>query len=283
MRKFNRSFNSLVLLSAIAASLVATNVHAESRHHRAESVYQEFRPFADNAPRFAGFFGNLGLGYNMHSGSISYTDRFVSDPASPSVFAPDVSASHSVNQSNISGLLKFGYAYRIGERGYLGLAAFYNLAAEQKLMDVTYQYGAGTNPGKIENTVKQGASFGLMLEPGYLINLQSLAYLNIGVQMDDFKFQTQEINTAEVFPAETDKKPLDYVIGFGYQRQMLTSPKLRNLTWFAEMNYTLGSQIKVEQSGVLKPIVPFPATREETYSFSPTNLQLVLGVNYYFA
>jgi hypothetical protein len=278
MRKFNPSFNSFVLVSALAASLVATNVHAQTHHHRGvESAYQEFRPFADTAPKFAGFFGNLGLGYNMHSGSISYTDTFTPTGA----FSSDVSASQSASKSNISGLLKFGYAWRMGERGYLGIAALYNAAAEQKLMDVTYQYGAGTNPVQIQNTVKQGNSLGLMLEPGYLIDMKSMVYANVGVQMDDFKFQTQEVNGADTEALSTNKKPMNYVVGFGYQRQMLTSPKLRNLTWFAEMNYTMGSKMNVAQSIVPPNVGPTQPARSETYSFSPTNLQLVLGVNYY--
>ena len=278
MRKFNSSFNSFVLLSALAASFVATNVHAQThRHHSVESAYQEFRPFADTAPKFAGFFGNLGLGYNMHSGSISYTDKFTPT----GVFSSDVSASHSASKSNISGLLKFGYAYRMGERGYLGIAALYNAAAEQKLMDVNYQYGAGTNPVMIGNTVKQGNSLGLMLEPGYLIDMKSMVYANIGVQMDDFKFQTQEVNGADTEALSTNKKPMDYILGFGYQRQMLNLPKFRNLTWFAEMNYTMGSKMTVSQSTNISAPTEQRPDRTETYSFSPTNLQLVLGVNYY--
>jgi hypothetical protein len=243
MRKSNSSFHLFVLLSAVIAGMASTNVHAAIHHHvsSSKSVYtsessvsQEFRSFADMAPKFSGFFGNLGIGYNMHSGSITYTDTFL--PAGS--FAPNVSASQSASQSNVSGLIKLGYAFRVSERGYLGLAAIYNLAAEQKLMDVAYQYGAGTNPVKINNTVKQGNSLGFVVQPGYLVDMKSLAYLNVGITMDDFKFQTQEVNGADAVPVATNKKPINYIIGLGYQRQLINLPKLRNLTWFTELKFT---------------------------------------------
>jgi hypothetical protein len=283
MRKFNRSsFNSLVLLSVLGASLVATNVHAESRHHRAESVYQEFRPFAENAPKFSGFYANLGLAYNSIPG-MGYTDTFTPT----GTMASDVNATAS-SSSFISGLIKIGYAYRFGQTGYLGVAGFYNLSATQKTLNATYQYaGVATNPVQISNTVQQSPGYGIMLQPGFLVSPYSLVYANVGAQMTSLKFESQQTNVsgdAAANAVSTNKTAMNYIIGVGYQRQMsfIKSSAARNLMWFTELNYGLG-KTSVSQSitppGGAQPLQP---GRSETYSATPGGLQAVVGISYYF-
>jgi hypothetical protein len=277
MPKFKPNFNFLFLFSVLAVSLVTTQASAATHRHHNYNTYQEWSPFTENAPKFSGFFGSLGLGYNMNSGTINYTDVFT--PVGN--FASNVNASQSVNQNNISGLIKLGYAYRIGEKGYLGVAGFYNLTAPINLMDVTYQYGAGGNPGTIENIVTQSSGYGLLLEPGYLLTPYSLLYANVGLGWTNYAFDTTVQNAADSDPISTNKSASSYILGLGYQHQITSSPKARNLTWFAEVNYVMGSQLSISQSNNGSALTPLLPQRTETYTFTPKAIQLVLGLNYY--
>lgn len=282
MRKFSPFFSSLILVSAVAAALVTTNVHAAVHHgHNVENAYQEFRPFAENTPKFSGIYANLGLAYNMAPG-VSYTDTFTPT----GLMNSDVDAKSS-GGNFVSGLIKLGYAFRMGQTGYLGVAGFYNLSAQQKPLNTTYQYAqAASSPVTISNTVTQNPGYGLMLQPGIIVTPYSLVYANVGLQMSSVKFATQQnaVDPSVANPLSTTQSVNSYILGVGYQHQMsfIKAREARNLMWFAELNYGLGSKVSVAQKVTPPEVTPLTPARDETYSFTPGAVQVAVGINYYF-
>lgn len=281
MRKLSPFFNSLIVAGALLSIVTTSTVQAATHHHNSMTFSAPtFSPFAESAPKFSGFFANLGLAFNMLPG-VAYTDKFTPT----GVMASDVDTKASAT-NYISGLIKLGYAFRLGETGYLGVAGFYNLSGQQKNLTTTYQYApTSASPVTISNTATQNPGYGLVLMPGILLDRFSLLYLNVGAQLNTFKVETVQNNvSAEVAnPVSTSKSGMSYLVGIGYQHQMsfLKSREARNLMWFTELNYGLG-KVNISQSITPPEVSPTSPARAETYAFTPNALQVAVGISYYF-
>jgi hypothetical protein len=274
MRKFI-SYLSLCTLTALA---ISTNVQA------ARSLENDM-PFHQAGPNFSGFYGNLGLSYNMLATSANYQADLVSLTEVPE----SVSGSGSQSVSPVGGLLKFGYAFRLQPKIYLGVAAFYNLHASQTVTNANVAYNAALGGGgTIAVSQKIDSSYGFLLQPGYILDSKSAVYLNLGMELTPVTV-TSVVNAnnggggaLNSTSLSTGKTANTVKFGVGYQREMtfLKFKGSNNLTWFVEANYTPSSTLSITQAESVAPgDVP---GRTETISAKVANTQLVVGINYYF-
>lgn len=241
-------------------------------------------PFSESkAPNFSGFYGNIGFGYNMLSGGVDYAGT-ISPSTSPTPMYPITPASGNKNNGAVSGLLKFGYAFRIQPQIYVGLAGFYNVAGTQTLTSFSTPYFSGTAEAGVVNVMETSSgSYGFLFQPGYILNdNKSAIYLNLGMEFTPITVKTS-VSVPKLFndvsELSTNKSLSNVKLGVGYQQQ-LNLGKFKgsnNLTWFAEANYLPSTSVNITQGNT--DLAPF---RYEVMKAKLGNTQLVVGINYYF-
>lgn len=273
MRKL---FNFLSLSTLVLLALSST---AQAATH-----YNDVLPFSESkSPSFSGFYGNLGLDYNMLSSGVDYAGT-ISPSTSPTPLYPITPASGNKSNGAVSGLLKFGYAFRIQPKIYVGLAGFYNIEGAQTLTSFSTPYVSGTTETGVVNVKETaGSSYGFLFQPGYILNNnKSAIYLNLGMEFTPVTVKTSvSVPTLvnDVSEMSTTKSLSNVKLGIGYQQQ-LNLGKLKdsnNLTWFAEANYLPSTSVNITQGNT--DLAPF---RYEEMKTKLGNTQLVVGINYYF-
>lgn len=269
-----KAVNTLGLCSLVLLTLTST-AHAARHHH-----YESMMPFSENsAPSFSGFYGNLGLGYNMLSSGVDYAA--VVTPTSGGA-QELISGSNTNGVGAVSGLLKFGYAVRIQPQMYIGLAGFYNIESTQTLAANTIFYNSQGGSINVKETA--GSSYGFLLQPGYILNNnKSAIYLNVGMEFTPVTVKTNAGNAdgeIDGTSASTTKSIGNVKLGVGYQ-QHLNLGKFKgsnNIMWFAEANFNPSSSVNISQvTGA-----DLPPMRDEAMKAKLGNTQLVVGINYYF-
>jgi hypothetical protein len=277
MRTFRNTINlgGIILLAMMSTAQAA-------RHYSENNMPSVFTE--SNKPSFSGFYGNVGLAYNMMSSSVEYAG-IVHTPNSD-LLIPDTTANQSLGA--VSGLFKVGYAFRFEPQFYVGVAAFYNLASLSTLATNNISYSATPGSGLVSGIdVKEtaGSSYGFLLQPGYILpDNKSAVYLNLGMEMTSVTAETNVTDVNGAVPGtslSSSKIASNVKLGVGYQRQMtfLKFKGARNLTWFVEDNYSPSTSVTFDQSNLYPALNP---TRTEQIKASLGDNQLVLGVNYYF-
>lgn len=240
-----------------------------------------------NNPAFSGFYGNLGVAYNMLSSSVDYAGIIQYNDGSGQEELLAGSANKSAGA--VSGLFKLGYSFRLQSQIYLGFAGFYNLQGTQSLTSFSAPYNSSKGAGGVVNVKEEVAgSYGFLLQPGYILaNNKSAIYLNLGMEFIPITTKTNISDYTGTMLGDTDlssSKTISAVkLGVGYQ-QHLNLGKFKgsnNLTWFAEANYTPTTSVNISQ-GQLASDSPQPPYRYEQMKAKLGNTQLVVGINYYF-
>ena len=259
----------------ILALFTLTSTAQAARHH-----YDEMVPFSENtSPSFSGFYGNLGLGYNMLSSGVDYAA--VITPTSGGT-QQLITGSSTKGVGAVSGLLKFGYSVRFQPQMYVGLAGFYNVEGTQTLAANTISYNSQEGSINVKETA--GSSYGFLLQPGYILNNnKSAIYLNVGMEFTPVTVKTSAGNgdgDIDGTSASTTKSISNVKLGVGYQ-QHLNLGKFKganNITWFTELNFNPSSSVNISQvTGA-----DLPPMRDEAMKAKLGNTQLVVGINYYY-
>jgi len=273
MRKFlnTLSLSTLVLLSMSSAVQAAT-------HYNSEMPFSE-----SNNPKFSGFYGNLGVGYNMLSSGVDYSGVIRASSSTEGPVYVVTPASGSKSNGAVSGLLKLGYAFRIQPQIYVGFAGFYNVQGTQSLTSFSTPYTVSGSSAMVNVQETAASSYGFLFQPGYILsNNKSAIYLNLGMEFIPVTVKTSvSVPTLvnDISEISTTKSVSSIKLGVGYQQQ-LNLGKFKgsnNLTWFAEANYLPSTSVNITQGNT--DLAPF---RSEEMKAKLGNTQLVVGINYYF-
>jgi len=235
-----------LLVAAIAAGLVGT-VNAQSA--------------------FEGGFGQLGIGYQNVSPSVSNVT--ISGSAGGTTLTNFPLSSSVGSSSDFTGTATIGYNFGISKDFLLGIGAEYSPLASNS-SNVTANYGpdsagAGyraTTTFKIEN------SYNIFISPGIVIDKDKLAYAKVGYTGASAKTAGQTLNLN------------GYSLGLGY-KQMISGG------WygFGEVNYaSYGNQnLSTSYNSVVTvggTNYNVPTTAKATVSANTMNV--IVGVGYRF-
>lgn len=212
--------------------------------------------------QFAGAYGQVGIGYQNVSPSISNVTVSL-----PSLGINNAPLSSSVGNSNdFTGTVTAGYNFGVTKDFLLGLGVEYSPLASQTA-NINANYGPdangtwyrATSDFKIEN------SYNIFLTPAIAIDKDKLAYAKIGYTGANAKGANQSINLT------------GYSLGLGY-KQIISGG------WygFGEVNYaSYGNKtVSTSYNSTVVNVGSVPTTATSTISANTMNV--LLGVGYKF-
>lgn len=221
-----------------------------------------FSAGAQAQSQFEGAYGQLGIGYQNVSPSIS--DVKVSLPSLGINNAP---LSSSIGNSNdFTGTVTAGYNFAVTKEFLLGLGVEYSPLASQT-SNISANYGPDANgvfyrassDFKIEN------SYNIFLSPAIAIDKDKLAYFKVGYTGANAKGAGQSISLS------------GYSLGLGY-KQMIAGG------WygFGEVNYASygNKNVTSNYNSAIIGVGSVPTTATSTISANTTNV--LVGVGYKF-
>lgn len=217
---------------------------------------------ANAQSQFEGAYGQLGIGYQNVSPSISNVNVSL-----PSLGINNAPLSSSIGNSNdFTGTVTAGYNFGITKDFLLGLGVEYSPLASQS-SNITANYGPDSNgywyratsDFKIEN------SYNIFLSPAIAIDKDKLAYLKVGYTGANANGANQSISLS------------GYSLGLGY-KQIISGG------WygFGEVNYaSYGNKtVSTSYNSTILGVGSVPTTANSTISANTMNV--LLGVGYKF-
>ena len=206
---------------------------------------------------FEGAYGQVGIGYEMVSPSLSLGNINISGAGTGSIpYSSSIS-----NSNSFAGTATIGYYFPISKDFLLGLGAEYSPIAGQK---ANY---SGSNPtlGTVSGQYNKQNSYNIFLSPATPIGNDGLLYGKVGFTGASFKSQ---INGGS---SSTDSLT-GYSLGIGY-KQFITGA----LYGFGEVNYaSYGNKTSTETAST----GGYNLSQSSTFSANVTNL--LVGVGYKF-
>jgi hypothetical protein len=185
------------------------------------------------ASNFAGFFGQVGVGYEYNTvGSTGPNNWRSSDGVGPSFSQTGGAAGKSFGNA-----IAIGYGLALTDRILLQIGAEYQpLGGDTRPFDIQFtnvnRQGQATTGGPNRgNYYRVLNRYGIFLSPGYAIDDNKMAYLKVGYTAQTVNARTVPINGVTLL---SDSKDVGgFMVGLGY-RQLLSS----NVYIFAEANYS---------------------------------------------
>lgn len=229
---------SLLVVSGIA-SLSSMQVNAQSK--------------------FEGFYGQVGVGYESVTPSLSYGNINITQSGTPIASVPIASSISSSN--SFAGTVTAGYNFAISKDFLLGIGAEYSPIAGSKANYSASNATIGTIPGQWNKE----NSYNLFLSPATPIGNDGLLYGKVGYTGASIKNQYTGANSAS-------NNLTGYSLGLGY-KQFISA----GLYAFGEVNYASYSNLNINDvatSGVYR------AT--QTVTISANAMNALVGIGYKF-
>ena len=168
-----------------------------------------FQSHAEKLP-FEGLFGQIGVGYDMTSPTISGTTQ---------VGGANILGDYNIGKSySFAESLSIGYNYVIAPKIRLGIGFEYNIMIASPRQDVTLNSSGTTNI--LGQYLKKNA-YNFSVAPGYLLNNNGMAYAKAGFSYARGDFIGDTINFK------------GYTLGLGYKHLIDSQIYL-----FGEVNYS---------------------------------------------
>jgi hypothetical protein len=207
---------------------------------------------------FDGAYGQVGIGYEMVSPSLSLGNLNVSGSGGSASFPFSSSIS---NSNSFAGTVTLGYNYTVTKDFLLGLGAEYSPFVGQK----TNYSGSNPTLGSASGQWNKENSYNIFLSPATPIGNDGLLYGKVGFTGASFKSQ---VNGGS---SNTDNLT-GYSLGIGY-KQFITG----GLYGFGEVNYaSYGNKTSTETYSV------GTATLSQSSTFSANVTNILVGIGYKF-
>jgi outer membrane immunogenic protein len=232
------------LLVAAAATVMASSAMAQSKS-------------------FEGAYGQLGIGYESVTPSLSLGNLNVANSAGVQVASYPYGSSIS-NSNSFSGAVGIGYYHTVNKDFLLGIGAEYNPINSQSANYSIYNPTFGTDSG----TWKKQNSYNIFISPATPIGSDGLLYGKIGFTGASFK------NT--LGGESTTTNLTGYSLGAGY-KQFITG----GLYGFGEVNYaSYGNKSQNTSDNVVTNGSTYGLSQSSTFSANAFNV--MVGVGYRF-
>lgn len=181
------------------------------------------------ASNFAGFYGQVGIGYEYNTVNSTGPDYFQRS-SDGQQFTNAFITTNGAGGKSFGNSVGIGFGLALTDRILLQIGAEYQpLGGDTRTFDIDFSVdgaSAGTARGNMY-TIKN--RYGIFLSPGYAIDDNKLAYLKVG-------YTGQTVNARLNFDPSrvvgSSKDVSGFMVGLGY-RQLLSS----NVYFFAEANY----------------------------------------------
>jgi len=209
---------------------------------------------------FEGFYGQVGIGYEMVSPSLSYGNLNITNNGSPVASVP---TSATINSSNsFTGTITAGYNFVVTKDFLLGIGAEYSPIAGSKA-DYSATYSSyGTSNGKYNKE----NSYNIFISPATPVGKDGLLYGKVGYTGASVKSQCNDGCST------TTTNLTGYSLGLGY-KQIISG----GLYGFGEVNY---ANYDNKSSTETATFSTYRASQTATVSANVTNF--LIGVGYRF-
>lgn len=207
---------------------------------------------------FEGAYGQVGIGYEMVSPSLSFSNLNVTGTGSDVGSYP---YSSSISNSNsFTGAVGLGYYFTVTKDFLLGIGAEYNPIEGQS---ANYS-GNNATLGPFNGTWKKENSYNIFLSPATPIGKDGLLYGKVGFTGANVK--------STVDGTSSSSNLTGYSLGAGY-KQFISG----GLYGFGEVNYASYGNVSNTQSETVSTY-----RLSQTSTFSANTFNVMLGVGYKF-
>ncbi len=210
--------------------------------------------------KFEGFYGQVGIGYESISPSLSYGNVNITQSGTPIDSVPI--ASSISNSNSFAGTVTAGYTFSITKDFLLGIGAEYSPIAGSK----ANFSGSNATLGTLNGQWNKENSYNIFLSPATPIGNDGLLYGKVGYTGASIKSQYTSGGNSQT------NNLTGYSLGLGY-KQFISS----GFYGFGEVNYASYSNLNINDSvtsGVYR------ATQTTTISANVMNV--LVGVGYKF-
>ena len=209
--------------------------------------------------KFEGFYGQVGIGYESVSPSLSFGNLNVTNNGSPYASLPF--ASSISNSNSFAGTVTAGYNFAVTKDFLLGIGAEYSPIAGSK---ANYS-GSNSTIGTYNGQWNKENSYNIFLSPATPIGTDGLLYGKVGYTGASFKSQITGGTSS------TDNLT-GYSLGLGY-KQIITG----GLYGFGEVNYASYSSKSYTDTATIGTY-----GLSQTTSLKANATNILVGVGYKF-
>jgi len=214
---------------------------------------------ANAQSKFEGFYGQIGVGYESVSPSLSYGNVNITESGEPIASVPITS---SISKSNgFTGTVTAGYNFPITKDFLLGIGAEYSPISGSKANYSASNATLGTIPGQWNKE----NSYNIFLSPATPIGSDGLLYGKIG-------YTGASIKSQYTGASSTSNDLTGYSLGLGY-KQIISA----GFYGFGEVNYAKYGNLNINDvatSGVYR------AT--QTITIDANVMNILVGIGYKF-
>ncbi len=229
----------LIIASALSAAFVSPAVFAQ-------------------ASNFAGFYGQVGIGYEYNTVNSSGPNYFTNGTdVVPNYYSPNSSSS-----SNFSSSLGAGFGLAITDRILLSIGVEYQpTTSDTGVFNIDFGAGGATEGSIAGNYYGIKNRYGIFLSPGYAIDDTKLAYLKVG-------YTSQEVNVTTTLAdgsrlLKSGQSVDGFLVGLGY-KQLIN----KNIYFFAEANYRQYDGAEFRVRGRLPTSTFFVDNKQKSSNFN---------------